>query len=85
MTREQRADALLWAAKWWQNRNSRDYSVDASWFYFTEALLMDTPDTDAQYEWDLWASAAMSEVGALGFSTAGAEVWDRAKKVWGNP
>jgi hypothetical protein len=83
MTKAQRADAMLWAAKWWQNGRSRKCSgVDVSWWNFTEDLLMDTPDINAYREWDLWASAALSEVGALGYSIEGAEVWDRAGKVW---
>jgi len=68
MTKAQKADALLWAAKWWQSGRGRyDWeNVSRSTVDFSEKFLEDTPDTET-YDWDLWASAALSEVGALGF------------------
>ena len=88
MTKIQRADALLWAAKWWQNEQGRDErdEVSRSTVDFTEKFLEDIPEIDGyDWEWDLWASAALSEVGALGFDLEDVEVWDRESKTWRKP
>ena len=82
MTREQQADALLWAAKWWQQED-----VCSGHGRISEPIdeLLRTAETESGLRgWLIWASAALSEVGHedLGFSIEGAEVWDRAKKIW---
>jgi hypothetical protein len=84
MTKAQRADALLWAAGWWQGERARP------------GMAGDPKNRDSEEAWDVSdeghrsfesacsksASTALSEVGALGFEIEGAEVWDRETKTW---
>ena len=75
MTRKQRADALLCAAKHWQNENQRGdlcCGQDAS----AKAVLRDVWDDDDTPEswcWDDIASAALSEVAGMGFDLESVE------------
>jgi len=84
MTKAQRADALLWAAKWWQNERPRPGARTSKASSFSE-VAWDVSTDDIPWPKSLWlnsASTALTEVGALGFRIEGAEVWDRKRKIW---
>lgn len=70
MTRAQKADALLGALKYWQNGEPREGSIPS-----TDELCRDTWDWGANYQDNLTAcaSAALSDVCALGYDIDGAE------------
>ena len=92
MTKVQRADALLWAARWWQQeqccsahggitKKTATRKVAPHYNDVSEVLL----SIYAEYGlrgWLIWASAALSEVGALGFELEDVEVWDSESKIW---
>ena len=68
MTKEQRAGAMIWAAKWWQNESCCSLHGTIP---DTVHELLCTVEVEAGVRgWLIWASAALSEVGALGFQAA---------------
>lgn len=69
MTKEQKADALLGAARTWQNGG---YVVDA--LDFLKPIFMDIEIEGMLCGYlDIWASVALSEVAALGFDIVDAD------------
>jgi hypothetical protein len=80
MTKAQRADALLWAAKWWQNEDC--CSCHGKISEPIDELLRMVETQVGLYGWLIWASKALSEVGALGFNLEDVEAWDRESKTW---
>ena len=81
MTKVQRADALLWAARWWQQGLGRP---DNQKVKYTEMAWDVAEESDLPY--DRSASTALSEVGSeingLGFDLEDVEAWDRESKIW---
>jgi hypothetical protein len=92
MTRAQWADALLAMAGRWQVGRAAgeiDFGVDVDWLRIEIWDWMadgkgDTQIPDLLSTRGAAASLANSEVSHkdIGFDIDGAEVWDRAKKVW---
>lgn len=67
LSKIQEADALLWAAKHWQNGNSRPGSVSTARSEFTSEFWQDA-DEGSPYGTiaTMSASAALSEVAGMG-------------------
>jgi len=84
MTKAQRADALLCAAKHWQNETCRCQDCICG---VTCDLLENFPAECGLRGWLIWASAALSEAAALGFSLVNDDVqaWRKAATARRSP